>query len=290
MALTNKIGVIVEGFRVGIQEGLVKAKEAGAEGVQLYARNELEPSSLTPAARKEWKARIADLGLEVSALCVSFGGHNLQDGSANPDKIEQAKRALELAKELGSRIVTMHIGVIPYSPENAVYASMREACSELSRFAESMDAHYAIETGPTTAYHLKTFLDTLDGGGVAVNLDPANLVMVTGDDPVRAVRLLGDRIVHTHVKDGVRYVAVDPREVYASLDYTFGDNGSVRDMVRARQVYRETQVGEGHVDFDAYFGALTDIGYGGYLTIEYEGADDPEASIRHAVRFVRGYR
>jgi sugar phosphate isomerase/epimerase len=153
-----------------------------------------------------------------------------------------------------------------------------------------MDGHFAIETGPTTAYQLKSFLDTLGGRGVAVNFDPANMVMVTGDDPVRGVHLLKDYIVHTHVKDGVRYLAVDPREVYASLDYTFGEGGKVREMVRAKKVYAETPVGEGHVDFDAYFGALADIGYGGYLTIEHEGGGDPEPSIRQAVEFIQTYR
>lgn len=44
---------------------------------------------------------------------------------------------------------------------------------------------------------LKGFLDTLGSRGVAVNLDPANLVMVAGDDPVQAVYTLRDYIVHT---------------------------------------------------------------------------------------------
>ncbi|MEF3302593.1 sugar phosphate isomerase/epimerase family protein [Paenibacillus sp. GYB003] len=290
MPLTNKIGVIAENFRVGVRDGLRKAKEAGAEGVQLFARGELDPAALTPGARSEWRNEIASHGLDVSALCISFGGFGLQEGGANADNIALAKRALELAKELGTDIVTMHIGVIPYDTESAVYADMRRACAELCRFAESMDGHFAIETGPTTAYQLKSFLDTLGGRGVAVNFDPANMVMVTGDDPVRGVHLLKDYIVHTHVKDGVRYLAVDPREVYASLDYTFGEGGKVREMVRAKKVYAETPVGEGHVDFDAYFGALADIGYGGYLTVEHEGGGDPEPSIRQAVEFIQAYR
>lgn len=37
MQLTNKIGVIVDSFRAGVREGLRKAKDAGADGVQLYA-------------------------------------------------------------------------------------------------------------------------------------------------------------------------------------------------------------------------------------------------------------
>ena len=36
-------------------------------------------------------------------------------------------------------------------------------------------------------FTLKEFLDALHSNGVAVNLDPANLAMVTKDDPVQAV-------------------------------------------------------------------------------------------------------
>ena len=51
-------------------------------------------------------------------------------------------------------------------------------------------------------------MDGLGSRGVAVNMDPANLVMVTGDDPVQAVLRRKDYIVHTHAKDGIS-VAMD---------------------------------------------------------------------------------
>ncbi|MDF2722561.1 MAG: xylose isomerase [Paenibacillus sp.] len=291
MKLNNKIGVIVDGFRVGVRQGLVKAKEVGAEGVQIYAvRGEMEPSALSPAARAELKSYIASLDLEIAAICGDLGRFGFEDKQANPDKIEKSKRIMELAKELGTDIVTTHIGIIPCDPESERYSAMQEACRELCEYAESMGAFFAIETGPTTAHQLKSFLDTLGGKGVSVNFDPANMVMVTGDDPVRGVHLLKDYIVHTHVKDGVRFIAVDPREVYGSFDYAPQDNGKVVQLVRERKIYTETALGAGHVDFDAYFGALSDIGYTGYLTIERETGDQPEANIRQAVEFVKQYR
>ncbi|MDF2663567.1 MAG: sugar phosphate isomerase/epimerase [Paenibacillus sp.] len=70
MALTNQIGVIVDSFRVGVSEGLKKAKAVGADGVQLYAvSGEMDPANLTPSARNELKAYIRELGLDISALC-----------------------------------------------------------------------------------------------------------------------------------------------------------------------------------------------------------------------------
>lgn len=291
MKLTNKIGVIVDSFGVGVREGLKKAKEVGADGVQIYAvKGEMDPDNLTPAARRELKDYIESLGLEISALVGDLGGHGFQDKEANPQKIEKSKRILDLAKELGTNIVTTHIGVVPQDPNSEIYETMQKACEELSQYASSMGGYFAIETGPETAAHLKSFLDTLSSKGVSVNFDPANMVMVTGDDPVQGVYTLKDYIVHTHVKDGIRFKEVDPREVYGSLGYEPMDHGKIAQMVSSGEIFKEVPLGEGKVDFDAYFQALIDIGYTGYLTIEREVGDQPEVDIRKAVEFIKKYR
>lgn len=291
MALTNKIGVIVDSFRVGVREGLRKAKEVGAEGVQIYAvRGEMDPAGLSPAARKELKAYIDSLGLEVSALCGDLGGHGFQDRQANPAKIERSKRILDLALELGTNVVTTHIGIVPDDPNDPVYEAMQRACEELSAYATSSKAYFAIETGPEPALHLKQFLDTLGSKGVSVNFDPANMVMVTGDDPVAGVKLLKDYIVHTHVKDGIRLREVDPRIVYGALGFDSMEHEKIAEMASGGAAFREVPLGEGSVPFDEYFAALQEIGYSGYLTIEREVGDQPEADIRKAVEFIRRYR
>lgn len=289
--LTNKIGVIVDSFGVDVREGLKRAKAVGAEGVQIYAvKGEMDPANLNAAARKELKSYIEDLGLEISALCGDLGGHGFQDEQANPEKVEKSKRILDLAVELGTSVVTTHIGIVPDDKNGKVYHSMQSACEELSQYANSMNAFFAIETGPEPAAHLKSFLDTLSGKGVSVNFDPANMVMVTGDDPVKGVHTLKDYIVHTHVKDGVRHQEVDPRIVYGALGFDKMAHEKIAEMLRAGEIFEELPLGEGKVDFDAYFQALVDIGYKGYLTIEREVGDNPGEDILKAVQFIRAYR
>ena len=114
-------------------------------------------------------------------------------------------------------MVTTHIGHIPEDRNDPIYAEMQRACAELADYASGANAYFAIETGPETTTGLRSFLDSLPSKGVAVNFDPANLVMVTDDDPVQGVRLLKPYIVHTHVKDGIRVREVDPRIVYRPL-------------------------------------------------------------------------
>lgn len=291
MKLTNKIGVIVDSFGIGVREGLKKAKEVGAEGVQIYAvSGEMDPDQLSSAQRKELRQYIADLGLEISALCGDLAGHGFQDAAANPAKIEKSKRILDLAMDLGTNVVTTHIGIVPEDRNGQIYTAMQEACEELGVYANSMNAYFAIETGPERAAHLKSFLDTLSTRGVSVNFDPANMVMVTGDDPVEGVRTLKDYIVHTHVKDGHRLRLVDPKDVYGYLGYDAMDHQKIAEMASSGAAFEEVPLGEGKVDFPAYFAALQEIGYKGYLTIEREVGDNPAADIEKAVKFIKAYR
>ncbi|MNS11120.1 Xylose isomerase-like TIM barrel [compost metagenome] len=291
MKLTNKIGVIVDSFGVGVREGLVKAKEAGADGVQIYAvSGEMDPAHLSGAQRRELRSYIEGLGLEVSALCGDLAGHGFQDAEANPAKIEKSKRILDLAAELGTNVVTTHIGIVPDDTGSRIYDSMQRACEELGLYAKSMNAYFAIETGPEPAAHLKSFLDTLSTNGVSVNFDPANMVMVTGDDPVAGVKLLGDYLVHTHVKDGKRLRPVDPRDVYGFLGYGAMDHEKIAEMASSGAAFEEVPLGQGQVDFPAYFAALERIGYTGYLTIEREVGANPEEDIRQAVAFIKSFK
>lgn len=292
MKLSNKIGIIVDSLRLPLREGLKMAKELGADGVQIYAVDgEMAPENLTSAARKELKDYISSIGLEISALCGDLGGHGFQDSEMNLQKIEKSKRILDLAVELGTDIVTTHIGIIPEDPATRVYESMQKACDELGVYAKSLNAYFAIETGPETSLRLKTFLDTLSTNGVSVNFDPANMVMVTGDDPVEGVKLLKDYIVHTHVKDGVRYKPVDPRDVYGALGYGGGvDHEQIAKMVTEGEYFRELPLGEGKVDFVNYFAALQSIGYNGYLTIEREVGTNPVYDIDEAIKYIRTFK
>jgi L-ribulose-5-phosphate 3-epimerase len=291
MKLTNKIGVIVDSFQVGVREGLLKARDVGADGVQIYAvSGEMDPANLSVDQRKELKDYIASLGLEISALCGDLGGHGFQDKIQNAAKVEKSKRILDLALDMGTNIVTTHIGIVPDDKNSEVYHSMQAACEELGQYATSLGAYFAIETGPETAAHLKSFLDTLSTKGVSVNFDPANMVMVTGDDPVQGVYTLRDYIVHTHVKDGIRYREVDPREVYGALGFEPMDHGKIAQMVSSGEVFKEVPLGEGRVNFDAYFAALQEIGFTGYLTIEREVGGQPEVDIRQAVEFIKRYK
>lgn len=273
-----KIGVMVDSFRVDLHAGITKAKEVGADGIQVYATSgRMAPENLSPAARRELLDRIRSEGLVISALCGDLGGHGFMDAADNAQRIEKSKRIMDLARDLDTDVVTTHIGIIPESESHPRYTILQEACAELARYGDKAGAAFAIETGPEKAIVLRSFLDSLGASGVRVNLDPANFVMVTGDDPVEAVGTLAPYIVHTHAKDGVRLMEKSPEIIYGMLE----------EEIQSGNAFLELPLGQGDVDFPAYLRALDDIGYHGFLTIEREVGTDPVGDIRLAVEFLK---
>jgi sugar phosphate isomerase/epimerase len=279
---TMKIGIITDLLKLGARDAIAKAKYLGAAGVQIYAvHGEVCPESLGSSARRELKDYCSSLGLEISALCGDLGGHGFLKEEKNMTKIQKSKDIVDLAVDLGTGIITTHIGVIPADNSSKQYKILLTACREIGNYASEKGVTFAIETGPEISTCLKAFLVDADSKGLGVNLDPANLVMVTGDDPVQAVYALKDYIVHTHAKDGVKLKDCNPIEVYDS----FAEEGI--DGVNVAEFFNEVPLGKGMVDFDGYLAALRDIGYSGYLTIEREVGQDPVNDIKAAVDFLK---
>ncbi|MBR5496294.1 MAG: sugar phosphate isomerase/epimerase, partial [Oscillospiraceae bacterium] len=273
------IGAILESFKLERSQAIKKASEIGIKGIQMYATEGANsPENLSAQDRINLKCEVEDYGMVFSALCgdlgMGFGNKDL-----NPALIEKSKRIVELAKDLGTDIITTHIGVVPSDPNHERYKIMQQACFELAKFADSMQAHFAIETGPEVANTLKMFLDDLGSTGVAVNLDPANFKMVTGDDPVKAVYTLQKYIVHTHAKDGNRLNIGNPEFIYRAVH-------PVPQGFDDIQYFEEVPLGTGSVDFPNYLKALEDIGYKGFLTIEREVGDTPAKDIQIAFDYL----
>lgn len=256
------IGVILESFRTDRSSAIKKAAQIGANGIQMYAtQGENSPENLNAAARKALLDEVKSNGLVFSALCGDFD-KGFTNPELNPELIERSKRIIDLALDLETNIVTTHIGKVPEDSSCDTYKIMQQACFELAEYADGVNAHFAIETGPEKATVLRSFLDTLGSTGVAVNLDPANLVMDWGDDPVAAVHTLAKYIVHTHAKDGIQLLGEQPP-------------------------YLELPLGKGKVDFPAYLKALEEEGFKGFLTIEREVGETPEKDIRLAYDFLK---
>lgn len=277
-----KLGVITDCFKSNLNESIELAKKLGFSGIQIYATTgEFSPEVLTEERKQEIKNKLNECGLEISALCGDMGGYGFQKEEDNPTRIEKTKRIIDLAEEFGAKVITTHIGVIPSDKAEPRYKVMLDALTECGIYAKKKGITLAIETGPESAATLLQFLKDTKGG-VGVNLDPANFVMVTDQDPVEAVEMLAEYIVHTHAKDGVMLKKTDPKIIY---DH-FATGGI--EALNVADYFKETPLGEGNVDFPAYINALKNIGFNGYLTVERETGSNPVADIELAYNMLNG--
>lgn len=270
MSKKRKIGIIIDSLRMGVKPGIQKAGELGVDGFQIGCTGgEMAPEKMTADDRRDFKKLAAGLGLEISALCGDLGKGFL-DERTNREILPRCKAMIDLAVDVGTRIVTSHIGHLPDDERSPAWAIGLEALSDLGRYAESRGVIFGMETGPEEPIVLKRFLDKIGNKGVGANYDPANLVMYGPFDHIGGVQVLKDYIVHTHAKDAVCLMSVR----------------SVKGDVKQWKIH-EVPLGEGSVAFKYYLKALDDIGYNGYLTIEREVGQDPAGDIAKAVKYLR---
>lgn len=276
-----KIGILADWLGMNSFEGNVrKAAEMGVEGVQLYAvEGELAPENMTMQKREQYRKLMEDLHLEISAICGDMGKGGFAFADRNPERISRTKDIVDLTLDLGSRIITTHVGVVPHDMKHPRFQIIADAMKELGDYAEKRGAVFAIETGPELSCDLLQMLKTVNSKGVGVNFDPANLIMCHNEPAVQAVQNLKDYIVHTHAKDGLLIKK-------GNLEIMYGMVPAPADYVKDT-FYREVPLGEGDVHFETYIPALKAVGYDGYLTIERECGENPAHDIGIAVDFLK---
>jgi L-ribulose-5-phosphate 3-epimerase len=277
-----KIGILLDSLKLELDEAVSCAARLGAEGVQFYAsRGPLTPWNNARGAGRAFAQRCASLGLEIAAICGDLGGHGFERAEENPARVRKTCEIIDFALELGTRIVSAHIGVIPADRTDPIYLNMKKALSEVSHFAERRGAVLAVEAGPEPAARLAGFIEDCGRNGLGVNFDPANLVMVQGSDPVADFAHLAPMVVHVHAKDGIRKRVCDAKKIYAAFAENDYSNIDVNDY------FDELPLGKGAVDFSALIEEMRRAGYQGYLTIEREAGNERQKDIAEAMKILK---
>ena len=256
-----KIGVMVESLQLGLRRGVEKAAELGADGIQFHGTSdEMQPDRMTTEKRLEFVDFVRDQGLTITALGGDCG-KGLLDAETNTWVVPETKAFVDLAVDLGTRVVTAHVGTLPRDEYSEAWRVGVQAAREIADYAANRGVIFAGETGYEAAEVLGRFLEKVGSPGFQINYDPANLV-IKGFDHLSGVDVLGEHIVHTHAKDAVRH-----------------DDGT----------FTEVPLGKGAVDFPKYLEKLHAVGFQGFLVIEREVSDRPVEDIAWAVDFLRQF-
>jgi L-ribulose-5-phosphate 3-epimerase len=248
-----KIGLRLESLGLPLRRALAEVTRLEVGGVQLDAVGELAPDKLSHTGRRDLSNLLKSNNVELTAI----GGpmrRGLDTAENLQARIDYLRSVLALSFDLGPRIVIVQPGRFPDDDKTPGAALLNEALLALGQHGDRVGAVLALETGLESAETLVKHLERFDTGSLAVNFDPANLLM-NGFDPYGAVSLLHQRIVHTHAKDGRKA-------------------GSSRAAA-------EVPLGQGDLDWLRLIDALNQIEYRGWLVAERETAPgDMEASVK----------
>jgi sugar phosphate isomerase/epimerase len=209
-------------------------------------------------------ARItAESGLEYSGI----GGY------ARCDNHDDVERMLAATARLGARQVRVTVPSRGDGDYREVFAAARADFEWVAgRAAEHgvkalVELHHrTISASASAAFRL---VDGLDPAHVGVIHDLGNLVIEGQEDHVSAFQLLGPYLAHVHVKNVGWY----PGDVVDGV-VTWSE--------------RWAPLASGQADVAAYFRALAEVGYDGWVTLEDFSTEVPlEQRTRENLAFVR---
>ena len=276
-----KIGAIAESLKKPRLEAIKEYGKMGIQGVQMYCGKEFVDFSDAQIQEIIDTAKAANV--EIVSICGDIGGHDFQIADKCMAHAEFMCSVVDTAVRLNCRIITTHIGVVPADKNDPVYPLMLKSIRYATEYAASHNCIVAIETGPEQPETLCAFIEDVNSKGLGVNLDPANLRMVSMADPVHAVEVLGKYIVHTHAKDGK---VLEPGSAAAAYGMVNPD-GTPRVFAEKPTKFLEVPLGQGQVPWSEYIAALKKAGFDGFLTIERECGDNPAGDIQLAYDFLK---
>jgi len=255
-----RIGVQAASLRVPFKKALPLIASMHATGVELDARGELRPGSLTETGLRQVRKLLDDYGLSVAA--VSFQTRRGYDVAEDLERrIEATKQALQLAYSLGCSAVLNQVGRIPSQEQQPdAWQRLVDSLTDIGRFSQRAGAWLAMTTGTDDGCVMRSLVEALPEGSVRVNFDPGNLI-INGFSADESLRELAPHVAHIQARDGVR------------------------DLARGRGL--EVPLGRGSTDFPSLLGTLLEYRYQGFWTVARESSNDPVRELSLGVQYLR---
>lgn len=247
----------VRAGRLDLYGFLDYAARAGFDGVELLDMFWSDEAAEVAGAKRRCEA--LGLALPVYSISTNF----LQpDEGARQAELASLKRGVDLAAGLGAPLLRVFSGdLLPgYSFEQG-FSRVVDSLAEGAAYAGERNVTLVLENHGLVAgrsEQVRAIIEAVESAALRCNLDTGNFLLV-GEDPVEAAEHLADYIALVHLKDLDLATPGQSDHVYTGLD---------------GRRYTGVIVGDGLVDFGAIIGILAQQGYGGWLSLEYEGGAD----------------
>lgn len=270
-----KLGLVAESTGLPVRPAMAEAAKLGVQGIQFDAAGPLAPGALGDTARRELRTLLKSFSLDLAAVhCPLRQGLDTFD--RQHQRIDFVRDAMTFAETLGCRKLVVPMPAIPPEPppsaepksvftfgtpaEPAV--TLRESITAITAHGDRIGVTLCLDVGLDPAETTRDYLATFDTGSLAVNFDPANLI-VNGHDPLKSLTALSKWVAHAHARDARR--------------------------VSASSGPQEVPLGAGDVDWMTFCVSLDVLEFGGFLCVERTAGDDRLADLANGVRLLRRF-
>ena len=248
------------------------ASEIGADGIELSERIvDQEKESILLEA-------LAHSGVQVPS-CYVFCELLTPDPDERQRQIESVCCRFERVSRFGAPQAVVIPGSLPDETDaDLARGWLIEALQSCLPIAAENGLTLAIEN---VGFQADVYARAVDlqsicmsvGSDFKLTFDAGNFLLIS-EDALDAFDLLASRVVHVHVKD---WQPIDAAAPPMPIELT-GANG-----IR----YCPAVLGDGVVNLPGMIDRLDQSRYDGFISVEYEGPDDPFDSMRKGVEYLR---
>lgn len=269
-----------------------KTLEDSIDAIADFGVRAIEFSGLDVAADQNQVKRAVALrkraekrGLKVVGFCI--GAELLAPAAKQREVIERLKGDVDVAATLGAKSmrhdVTRGFGEqsnslkIPHTFE-AVLKIVVPAIRQVADYAASKGVRTSMENHGfymQESRRVEKLIKTVDHPNFGLTLDMGNFLCVN-EDPIAAVKRVAKYAQMAHVKDfHVRPKKAMPPSGWFATPTDIALRGAI--------------VGHGVIDVPKQIELLKKSGYDGYLSLEFEGMEEPLTAVRLGLEYLRPF-
>lgn len=279
----KKIGFMASlGFSQMPPEEVLKIlSEVGYKGVE-WTLSHLDPRKKSLEEIRKVVELTHQYNMEVSEVVVQQDLVTLNE-DLRKRRISLVLQCIELFSEAGIKTINLFTGPAPWDPEaprlhkdiaeGEAWEIVFKAYEEFVSLAEEKKMNLAVEGVFGMLCHdyytTRVLIDRFDSDYLGVNFDPSHDILYGNFDVGWIIRKWGKKIKHIHLKDAVGVPKIG-KFIFPLL-------------------------GEGNVDWKSFFSALKEIGYDGFMSVEFESFtyyqkilnNDPKEAARVSLELVK---
>ena len=267
-----------------LDEAIELFAKIGLDGIEIIVQTDGYPCAIPFAASDEEVLKVGEkvkaAGLKVAGLTPYLNLFNSLDEAERRKECEDLKRVIDMAKLLDTHSIRIYGGkfVDGETDEDgkklaALVKSMRE-CGDYAQqngVVLSLENHFGTMT--TSAHETMRIINAIDHPAVGVLYDQANIAFFPAEEYEEAIELQKGKIFFVHCKDLVYRGGTPQKPKFNMVSHINEEDRTVHSRIP----------GDGILDWPGILKRLKEIGYDGWISLEYERRwqkiDLPDASI-----------